>query len=228
MQNMIKEGLFVTNSKYFEQGIPVHGTGYSMRLMLGQIMILYLGDHARKNGWDAGKVNFVDFCCPRVGEIGLAAHLCVLFEPQQLLIILHPSYTVHAFPTTGEGYADACIKIFLASIWKVLVDAHRGISRFFLAAFATIKVTMDVSVTRNAMRVCWVSHLFSPPSLFVIKRESRKVCCVYVDVHFVMKLTRTTWAHLQAARGSGHTVSLPRAVVVVLVGDKKRCTNRCR
>ncbi|UIZ21281.1 hypothetical protein KXD40_001471 [Peronospora effusa] len=82
MQDMIKEGLLVTILKYVEQGIPVHVTGYSMRGMLGQIMMLYLGDHARMNGWDASKINFVGFGCPRVGDICFAARLRVLFDPR--------------------------------------------------------------------------------------------------------------------------------------------------
>ncbi|KAL4175526.1 hypothetical protein KRP22_000491 [Phytophthora ramorum] len=113
MQDMIKEGLLDAILKYVEQGVPVHVTGYSMGGMLGQLLLLYLGDHARMNGWDASKINFVGFGSPRVGDIGFAARLRVLFEPQQLLIVMHPSDTVHAFPPTAEGYVDACIKIFL-------------------------------------------------------------------------------------------------------------------
>ncbi|KAI9905888.1 hypothetical protein PsorP6_013965 [Peronosclerospora sorghi] len=55
----------------------------------------------------------VGFGSPRVGDIGFAARLRVLFDPQQLLIVMHPSDVVHAFPPTAEGYVDACIKIFL-------------------------------------------------------------------------------------------------------------------
>ncbi|KAG7390334.1 hypothetical protein PHYPSEUDO_008162 [Phytophthora pseudosyringae] len=113
MQDMIKEGLLDAILKYVEQGVPVHVTGYSMGGMLGQLFMLYLGDHARMNGWDASKINFVGFGSPRVGDIGFAARLRVLFDPQQLLIVMHPSDTVHAFPPTAEGYVDACIKIFL-------------------------------------------------------------------------------------------------------------------
>ncbi|KAI9921119.1 hypothetical protein PsorP6_002656 [Peronosclerospora sorghi] len=113
MQDMIKDGLLETILKYVKQGVPVHVTGYSMGGMLGQIMMLYLGDHARMNGWDASKINFVGFGSPRVGDIGFAARLRVLFDPQQLLIVMHPSDVVHAFPPTAEGYVDACIKIFL-------------------------------------------------------------------------------------------------------------------
>ncbi|CAI5727307.1 unnamed protein product [Hyaloperonospora brassicae] len=113
MQDMIKEGLLDTILQYVEQGVPVHVTGYSMGGMLGQLLMLYLGDHARMSRWDASKINFVGFGSPRVGDIGFAARLHVLFEPQQLLIVMHPSDAVHAFPPTAEGYADACIKIFL-------------------------------------------------------------------------------------------------------------------
>ncbi|KAE9028300.1 hypothetical protein PF005_g2195 [Phytophthora fragariae] len=113
MQDMIKEGLLDAILKYVEQGIPVHVTGYSMGGCLGQLFMLYLGDHARMNGWDASKINFVGFGSPRVGDIGFAARLRVLFEPQQLLIVMHPSDAVHAFPPTAEGYVDGCIKIFL-------------------------------------------------------------------------------------------------------------------
>ncbi|OWZ04213.1 hypothetical protein PHMEG_00023921 [Phytophthora megakarya] len=104
MQDMIKEGLLDAILKYLEQGVPVHVTGYSMGGMLGQLFMLYLGDHARMNGWDASKINFVGFGSPRVGDIGFAARLRVLFDPQQLLIVMHPSDTVHAFPPTAEGH----------------------------------------------------------------------------------------------------------------------------
>ncbi|CAH0490673.1 unnamed protein product [Peronospora farinosa] len=137
MQDMIKEGLLVTILKYVEQGIPVHVTGYSMGGMLGQIMMLYLGDHARMNGWDASKINFVGFGCPRVGDIGFAARLRVLFDPQQLLIIMHPSDTVHAFPPTAEGYADACIKIFLR-------EHGMGVGRRTPGHFSLLPVTKSI------------------------------------------------------------------------------------
>ncbi|KAG2988980.1 hypothetical protein PC129_g5221 [Phytophthora cactorum] len=124
MQDMIKEGLLDAILKYVEQGVPVHVTGYSMGGMLGQLFMLYLGDHARMNGWDASKINFVGFGSPRVGDIGFAARLRVLFDPQQLLIVMHPQDTVHAFPPTAEGYVDACIKIFLRE--HGMGYGHRG------------------------------------------------------------------------------------------------------
>lgn len=113
MQDMIQDGLLDAILKYVEQSIPVHVTGYSMGGMLGQLFMLYLGDYARMNALDASKINFVGFGSPRVGDIGFAARLRVLFDPQQLLIVMHPSDAVHAFPPTAEGYVDACIKIFL-------------------------------------------------------------------------------------------------------------------
>jgi hypothetical protein len=120
-----------------EQGVPVHVTGYSMGGQLGQLMMLYLGDHARMNGWDASKINFVGFGSPRVGDIGFAARLRVLFEPQQLLIVMHPSDTVHAFPPTAEGYADACIKIFLR-------EHGMGVGRRTPGHFSLLPVTKSI------------------------------------------------------------------------------------
>jgi phosphopantothenate-cysteine ligase len=136
-QDMIKEGLLDAVLKYVEQGVPVHVTGYSMGGQLGQLMMLYLGDHARMNGWDASKINFVGFGSPRVGDIGFAARLRVLFEPQQLLIVMHPSDTVHAFPPTAEGYADACIKIFLR-------EHGMGVGRRTPGHFSLLPVTKSI------------------------------------------------------------------------------------
>ncbi|KAG6590731.1 triacylglycerol lipase [Phytophthora cinnamomi] len=137
MQDMIREGLLDAILKYVEQGIPVHVTGYSMGGCLGQLFMLYLGDHARMNGWDASKINFVGFGSPRVGDIGFAARLRVLFEPQQLLIVMHPSDAVHAFPPTAEGYVDACIKIFLR-------EHGMGVGRRTPAPFSLLPVTKSV------------------------------------------------------------------------------------
>ncbi|KAG2531669.1 hypothetical protein JM16_000730 [Phytophthora kernoviae] len=137
MQDMIKEGLLDAILKYVEQGVPVHVTGYSMGGMLGQLFMLYLGDHARMNGWDASKINFVGFGSPRVGDIGFAARLRVLFDPQQLLVVMHPSDTVHAFPPTAEGYVDACIKIFLR-------EDGLGIGRRTPAHFSLLPVTRSI------------------------------------------------------------------------------------
>ncbi|EEY69435.1 uncharacterized protein PITG_05669 [Phytophthora infestans T30-4] len=137
MQDMIKEGLLDAILKYVEQGIPVHVTGYSMGGMLGQLFMLYLGDHARMNGWDASKINFVGFGSPRVGDIGFAARLRVLFDPQQLLIVMHPQDTVHAFPPTAEGYVDACIKIFLR-------EHGMGVGRRTPKHFSLLPVTKSI------------------------------------------------------------------------------------
>lgn len=137
MQDMIKEGLLDAILKYVEQGVPVHVTGYSMGGCLGQLFMLYLGDHARMNGWDASKINFVGFGSPRVGDIGFAARLRVLFEPQQLLIVMHPSDAVHAFPPTAEGYVDACIKIFLR-------EHGMGVGRRTPAPFSLLPVTKSI------------------------------------------------------------------------------------
>ncbi|KAG3196469.1 hypothetical protein PC128_g7619 [Phytophthora cactorum] len=137
MQDMIKEGLLDAILKYVEQGVPVHVTGYSMGGMLGQLFMLYLGDHARMNGWDASKINFVGFGSPRVGDIGFAARLRVLFDPQQLLIVMHPQDTVHAFPPTAEGYVDACIKIFLR-------EHGMGVGRRTPKHFSLLPVTKSI------------------------------------------------------------------------------------
>ncbi|KAF1789390.1 Alpha/Beta hydrolase fold [Phytophthora cactorum] len=137
MQDMIKEGLLDAILKYVEQGVPVHVTGYSMGGMLGQLFMLYLGDHARMNGWDASKINFVGFGSPRVGDIGFAARLRVLFDPQQLLIVMHPQDTVHAFPPTAEGYVDACMKIFLR-------EHGMGVGRRTPKHFSLLPVTKSI------------------------------------------------------------------------------------
>lgn len=113
MKDMIDDGLLDTVMKYVEQGVAVHVTGYSMGGMLGQLFMLYVGDRARMAGLDASQISMVGFGSPRIGDIGLAARLRVLFEPEQVLIVMHPSDTVHAFPPTAEGYADAAVKIFL-------------------------------------------------------------------------------------------------------------------
>ncbi|TDH70717.1 hypothetical protein CCR75_008872 [Bremia lactucae] len=137
MQDMIKEGLLDAILKYVEQDIPVHVTGYSMGGMLGQLFMLFLGDHARMNGWDVSKINFVGFGSPRVGDIGFAARLRVLFDPQQLLIVMHPSDAVHAFPPTAEGYVDACIKIFLR-------ESGKGVGRRAAGPFSLLPVTKSI------------------------------------------------------------------------------------
>ncbi|CEG38782.1 triacylglycerol lipase [Plasmopara halstedii] len=137
MQDMIEKGLLDSILKYVEQGSRVHVTGYSMGGMLGQLFMLYLGDYARMNAWDASKINFVGFGSPRVGDIGFAARLRVLFDPQQLLIIMHPSDAVHAFPPTAEGYVDACIKIFLR-------EDGLGVARRTPGHFTLLPVTRSI------------------------------------------------------------------------------------
>lgn len=137
LQDMIGDGLLDTILPYVEQGVPVHVTGYSMGGMLGQLLMLYLGDRARMNGWDASKINFVGFGSPRVGDIGFAARLRLLFEPEQLLIVMHPSDAVHAFPPTAEGYADACIKIFLK-------EHGLGVGRRMPSRFSFLPVTKSI------------------------------------------------------------------------------------
>lgn len=137
MQDMIGDGLLDAILGYVEKGVPVHVTGYSMGGMLGQLLMLYIGDHARMNGWDASKVNFVGFGSPRVGDIGFAARLRLLFEPEQMLIVMHPSDAVHAFPPTAEGYADACIKIFLK-------ENGLGVGRRMPSRFSFLPVTKSI------------------------------------------------------------------------------------
>ena len=51
---------------------------------------------------------------PRVGDEGLRARLRLLFPIQsRLLNIVYPLDTIHAFPPSAEGYADAVVKVFL-------------------------------------------------------------------------------------------------------------------
>lgn len=137
MQELIGDGLLDAILKYVERGVPVHVTGYSMGGMLGQLLMLYIGDHARMNGWDASKVNFVGFGSPRVGDVGFAARLRLLFEPEQMLIVMHPSDAVHAFPPTAEGYTDACIKIFLK-------ENGLGVGRRMPSRFSFLPVTKSI------------------------------------------------------------------------------------
>lgn len=113
LDDMFDQGLLEAIMDYVERGAAVHVTGYSMGGMLGQLLMLYIGDRARSQGRDTSKVSFVGFGSPRVGDAGFASRLRVLFDPEQVLIVMHPSDTVHAFPPTAEGYVDAAIKIFL-------------------------------------------------------------------------------------------------------------------
>ncbi|TYZ63713.1 hypothetical protein PybrP1_003682 [[Pythium] brassicae (nom. inval.)] len=137
MQDMIQDGLLDTVMQYVEQGVAVHVTGYSMGGMLGQLFMLYLGDRARMAGLDASQISMVGFGSPRIGDIGVAARLRVLFEPEQVLIVMHPSDTVHAFPPTAEGYADSAVKIFLK-------EDGMGVGRRTASPFSLLPMTRAI------------------------------------------------------------------------------------
>lgn len=153
MKDMIDGGLLDAIMEYVEQGAAVHITGYSMGGMLGQLIMLYLGDRARMKRVDSSKINFVGFGTPRVGDAGFAARLRMLFDPEQLIIVMHPSDSVHAFPPSAEGYTDAALKIFLrqdglgvgrrtASTFSLLPVA-RSMDRIFERAFIASSVPVE-------------------------------------------------------------------------------------
>ncbi|KAL0577966.1 hypothetical protein ABG067_008771, partial [Albugo candida] len=75
MDDMIMEGIIEAIMKYIKAGAAVHITGYSMGGMLGQLLMLYLGDRCRVQGLDVSKIDFVGFGSPRVGDAGFAARL---------------------------------------------------------------------------------------------------------------------------------------------------------
>lgn len=137
LQDMIADGLLDTIVAYVAQGAAVHVTGYSMGGMLGQLFMLYLGDRARMQALDASQISFVGFGSPRIGDIGFAARLRVLFDPEQVLIVMHPSDTVHAFPPTAEGYADSAIKIFLK-------EDGLGVGRRTASPFSLLPMTRSI------------------------------------------------------------------------------------
>lgn len=146
MQDMLKDGLLDTITKYVEQGASVHITGYSMGGMLSQLFMLYLGDRARMEGLDASQISMVGFGSPRIGDIGFAARMRVLFDPEQVLIVMHPSDTVHAFPPTSEGYADAAIKIFLK-------EDGLGVGRRTASPFSLLPMTKSIdSILERAFK----------------------------------------------------------------------------
>ncbi|KDO22578.1 hypothetical protein SPRG_12558 [Saprolegnia parasitica CBS 223.65] len=114
---MVQEGLIDAVLPYVANGIPMHVTGYSMGGMLGQLFCLKLADvaFAKCNvpKCNLANVTGVFFGTPRVGDAGFAARLKLLYGGYQLLNVMHPLDTVHAFPPTSEGYADAMLKVFL-------------------------------------------------------------------------------------------------------------------
>ncbi|DBA02356.1 TPA: hypothetical protein N0F65_007175 [Lagenidium giganteum] len=151
MEDMIKEGLVDAIMEYVKEGAAVHVTGYSMGGMLGQLLMLHLGDRTRMQGLDASKINFVGFGSPRVGDSGFAARLRMLFEPEQMLIVMHPSDTVHAFPPTAEGYADSAIKIFLK-------EDGLGVGRRSASSFSLLPMTKSADrILESAFKAGWTS-----------------------------------------------------------------------
>ncbi|GLD93098.1 hypothetical protein PINS_up001690 [Pythium insidiosum] len=137
LNDMFKEGFLDVLMEYVERGAAIHITGYSMGGMLGQLLMLYIGDRARMRGLDCSKVSLVGFGSPRVGDVGFAARMRLLFEPEQLIVVMHPSDTVHAFPPTAEGYEDAALKIFLK-------EDGMGVGRRTASAFSLLPITKSL------------------------------------------------------------------------------------
>ncbi|OQR92318.1 hypothetical protein ACHHYP_03818 [Achlya hypogyna] len=111
---MVQDGLIDAVLPLVARGVPMHVTGYSMGGMLGQLFCLKVADVACAKGRaNLENVTGVFFGTPRVGDAGFAARLKMLYGGYQLLNVMHPLDTVHAFPPTSEGYADAMLKVFL-------------------------------------------------------------------------------------------------------------------
>lgn len=158
MDDMIMEGIIEAIMKYIKIGAAVHITGYSMGGMLGQLLMLYLGDRCRVQGLDVSKIDFVGFGSPRVGDAGFAARLKLLFEPEQILNVMHPSDNIHAFPPTSEGYSDAAIKIFLR-------ENGLGVARRLPSSFSMLPIVRGAD--RIIDRVIKKSHF-----------QAATVCCI--------------------------------------------------
>ncbi|RHY02520.1 hypothetical protein DYB25_010111 [Aphanomyces astaci] len=100
-----------------------------------QLFLLKLGDLAYPQVPLAHMKNIhgVFFGTPRVGDAGFAARMKVLYGGDQLLNVMHPLDTVHAYPPTSEGYADAMLKVFLKE--------QNGTNRRTPSAFSVLPVT---------------------------------------------------------------------------------------
>ncbi|KAF0682643.1 Aste57867_25280 [Aphanomyces stellatus] len=134
-EDMMEEGLVDMVLPYVAQGFKIHVTGYSMGGMLGQLFMLQLGDAAfAEHKHRLRKVNGVFFGTPRVGDAGFAARLRLLYDCSQMINIMHPLDTVHMYPPTSEGYADAMMKVFLK-------EDGLGVGRRTARAFSILPVT---------------------------------------------------------------------------------------
>ncbi|CAK4153721.1 unnamed protein product [Aphanomyces euteiches] len=111
---MLEEGIVDTVAAFVREGYKIHVTGYSMGGMLGQLFLLHLGDLVLPQYPGTIKnIHGVFFGTPRVGDAGFAARMKVIYGSDQLLNVMHPMDTVHAYPPMSEGYADAMLKVFL-------------------------------------------------------------------------------------------------------------------
>ncbi|CAK4922700.1 unnamed protein product [Aphanomyces euteiches] len=134
-EEMVDDGIVEAVLPYIAQGYHIHVTGYSMGGMLGQLFMLKLGEAAfAKHRNRLRKVNAVFFGSPRAGDAGFAARLRLIYGGNQLINIMHPLDTVHAYPPTSEGYADATMKIFLK-------EDGLGVGRRTSHAFSILPVT---------------------------------------------------------------------------------------
>lgn len=113
IDDMRNDGMIDELISYMKDGASINIAGYSMGGMLSQLCMLRLGEEAAANGLDTKKLNMIGFGTPRVGDIGFVSRMKLLFSQSQLISVMHPSDTVHAFPPTAEGYQDALLKIFL-------------------------------------------------------------------------------------------------------------------
>ncbi|RHY81524.1 hypothetical protein DYB26_006175 [Aphanomyces astaci] len=140
-QDMVADGLIEAVLPHIVRGSRVHVTGYSMGGMLGQLFLLQLGD-ALAHRYPQSQhhlrlVNGVFFGTPRVGDAGFAARLRRLYDTSQVINIMHPLDTVHAYPPTTEGYADAMLKIFLK-------EDGLGVGRRSAHAFSILPITRSL------------------------------------------------------------------------------------
>ncbi|KAF0697087.1 Aste57867_12194 [Aphanomyces stellatus] len=131
--DMVEGGFIDSIMPYVEEGYSIDVTGYSMGGMLGQLFLLKLADEAFPQfPENVKKIHGVFFGTPRVGDAGFAARMKVMYGRDQLLNVMHPLDTVHAYPPTSEGYADAMLKVFLK---------EDGVNRRTASAFSVLPVT---------------------------------------------------------------------------------------
>ena len=112
-RDMEQQGILDEVLSHLERGESVTVTGYSMGGMISQLFMLKLGEEAQIRGYDLSLIQMIGFGTPRIGDSGFHSRLMLLFCPSQLINVMHPSDTVHAFPPTSEGYEDSMLKVFL-------------------------------------------------------------------------------------------------------------------